>query len=298
MRSFYSGIAILTAVIIWGLSFPLIKILLNQNVPPIIIAMLRHLIFLPMILIVFLSKNSSHVLFYSKKTWGMFILLGVFTIFLPNVAQNIGMLYTTASTSSIIQSSAPIFTIILAWVFLKESKNLHKIAGSIVAMTGVILLVSGGNLGFSGTTYGNLLILVSCLSYAVSGIILKKGLTTIPPLHLLCFETIFGFILLLFTTIFYEDISIILSFDVYTWFIIIMLAVFASGVAVILYYAVLVDTELSQLIVFVYLIPLFATVFSYLLLGEIITLETAVFAILIVGGVAVAQKSRILSKST
>ncbi|HEC95114.1 MAG TPA: hypothetical protein ENI45_04020, partial [Thermoplasmatales archaeon] len=100
------------------------------------------------------------------------------------------------------------------------------------------------------------------------------------------------------TTIFYEDISVILSFDVYTWFIIIMLTVFASGVAVILYYVVLVDTELSQLIVFVYLIPLFATVFSYLLLGETITLETAVFAILIVGGVAVAQKPPILSKST
>ncbi|HEC82116.1 MAG TPA: DMT family transporter [Thermoplasmatales archaeon] len=234
MRSLYSGIAILTAVIIWGLSFPLIKILLNQNIPPITIAMLRHLIFLPMILLVILSENSSHVLSYSKKTWGMFILLGVFTIFLPNVAQNIGMLYTTASTSSIIQSSAPIFTIILALIFLKESKNLHKIAGSLVAMTGVILLVSGGNLEFSGTTYGNLLILVSSLSYAVSGIILKKGLTTIPPSHLLCFETLFGFILLLSTTIFYEDISVILSFDVYTWFIIIMLTVFASGVAVIL----------------------------------------------------------------
>ncbi|MCD6468182.1 MAG: DMT family transporter [Thermoplasmata archaeon] len=290
MRRFYNATAILTAVIIWGLSFPLVKILLNDGIPPITIAMLRHTVFIPLLLIVLLSKNSSKVYSYSKKTWLMFILLGVFTIFIPNLAQNIGMLYTTATESSIIQASTPLFTIILALIFLEESKNPNKIGGSLIAMAGVILLVSGGNLEFTGATYGNLMILISCISYAISGVILKKGLATVSPLHLLSFETMFGFIFLFISTIAFEDTSVILSFNLYIWLLILTLAVFASGVAAMLYYVVLVETELSQLIVFVYLIPLFAAVFSYLLLGETVSAETIVFAALTIGGIALAQK--------
>lgn len=294
MRPLHNAAAILTAVTIWGLSFPLVKILLNEGIPPITIAMLRHTIFIPLLLLVFLNKDSSHVYTYPKRTWEMFILLGVFTIFIPNLAQNIGMLYTTATESSIIQSSTPIFTIILALIFLKESKNPNKIIGSLIAMTGVTLLVSDGNPEFSGTTYGNLLILISCISYAISGVILKKGLTTVSPLHLLSFETLFGFIFLLITAALFENLSTILSFNAHTWLLIVILAIFASGVAAILYYVVLMETELSQLIVFVYLIPLFAAVFSYLLLGETISLETTAFAVLIIGGVALAQKHKSL----
>jgi drug/metabolite transporter (DMT)-like permease len=218
------------------------------------------------------------------------MLLGLFIIFIPNVSQNIGMQYTTASTSSIIQASAPIFTIILAFIFLKESKKMSKIFGSIIAMTGVILLVSGGRLEFGGTTYGNVLILVSAVSYAISGIILKKGLMEIKPSHLLSFETFFGFIFLVGATVLFGDFQQILSFDLYTWFLIGILAVFASAIAAILYYVVLADTELSKLIVFLYLIPLFAVVFSYFMLGEVISIQVLLFAVLIIFGVALAQK--------
>jgi drug/metabolite transporter (DMT)-like permease len=37
--------------------------------------------------------------------------------------------------------------------------------------------------------------------------------------------------------------------------------------------------------------PVFSVIFSFILLGEIITSQTILFAILIIGGVALAQKN-------
>ena len=292
MKKFLAIAFILIAVISWSLSFPLVKILLNNNVPPITMAMLRHLIFIPMLIFITLRDGKTSFS-HTKKAWLTFLLLGIFTIFIPNVSQNIGMQYTTASTSSIIQSSTPIFTIILAFIFLKESKNFSKIIGTVIAMIGVILLVSGGKIEMGGTTYGNILILVSCISYAISGVILKRGLMEIKASHLLCFETLFGFVFLFFSTLMFENVYTIATFDVYTWFLIAILAIFASGIAAILYYVVLIDTELSQLIVFVYLIPLFAVVFSYFMLGETVSLQILFFAALIISGVVIAQKNKV-----
>lgn len=290
MKSSTKTMLILTSMLIWGVSYPLVKLLLNKGVPPITLATLRHVVFIPMMIIVLLRKSYKK---YSKKDWGFFLALAFFTIFLPNISQNIGMLYTTASISSIIQSTSPVFTILLAFIFLKETKTVNKIIGSLVALIGTILLSTKGNLSFNLYTLGNLLILVSSISYAISGVILKMGLSRIPAFDLLCFETTFGFFMLLGANIFLEDISIIGSFGMELWFYIFLLSVLASFIAAILYYRILYEEELSHLVIFTYLIPVFAIIFSYFMLGEILSAKDILFASIVLIGVALAQlKSR------
>ena len=294
MRNSVKAILILISMLIWGLSYPLVKLLLNYGVPPITLATLRHVVFIPMLIIVFLRKSYKN---YSKEDLKLFLTLAFFTIFLPNISQNIGMLYTTASISSVIQSTSPVFTIILAFIFLKETKTINKIIGSLIALTGTILLSTKSSLSFDLNTFGNTLILVSSISYAISGIILKKGLSKIPAFDLLCFETTFGFFMLLASNIFLEDMSMILSFSMDVWIYILLLSVLASFIAAILYYMILYEEELSHLIIFTYLIPVFAIIFSYFMLGEILSVRDIVFASMVLIGVAVAQlKSRTFGK--
>ena len=290
MKGNVKAVLILTSMLIWGVSYPLVKLLLNKGVPPITLATLRHVVFIPMMIIVLLRKSYKK---YSKKDWGFFLALAFFTIFLPNISQNIGMLYTTASISSIIQSTSPVFTILLAFIFLKETKTVNKIIGSLVALIGTILLSTKGNLVFNLYTLGNLLILISSISYAIAGVILKMGLSRIPAFDLLCFETTFGFFMLLGANIFLEDISIIGSFSMELWFYIFLLSVLASFIAAILYYQILYEEELSHLVIFTYLIPVFAIIFSYFMLGEILSAKDILFASIVLIGVALAQlKSR------
>ena len=75
-----------------------------------------------------------------------------------------------------------------------------------------------------------------------------------------------------------------------TWIAIFLLALFPSFIAILFWYEAMVKEEVSRLVVFVYLIPVFAVIFSYILLGEIISILTMLFAALIIGGIALAQK--------
>jgi len=53
----------------------------------------------------------------------------------------------------------------------------------------------------------------------------------------------------------------------------------------------MMSEEISRLVIFIYLMPVFAVIFSYILIGEIISIQTILFAILIIFGVALAQKN-------
>ncbi len=138
--------------------------------------------------------------------------------------------------------------------------------------------------------YGNSLILLSSISYAISSVITKKGLGSIKPLQMLGFSTLIGFIALSITSILEEPLDIINNLSTETWVVLLLLTLFPSFIAILLWYEALANAEISRLIVFVYLMPVFAVIFSYILLGEIISIQTMVFAALIISGVALAQK--------
>lgn len=290
-RIFYF-IIVLSAILMWSFSFPLIKIALDNDVPPITLAALRTIVFIP-ILAFLLIKNGKNIIPTTRYDWSILLGIGIFAIILPGILQNIGMMYTTASVSSIIQSSGPIFTIVLAIFILEESTDKKKIVGAIIALIGTIFLVISINGNFSlmeTAVYGNSLILLSSISYAISSVITKKGLGSIKPLQMLGFSTLIGFIVLSITSILEEPLDIINNLSTETWIVVLLLTLFPSFIAILFWYEALANAEISRLIVFVYLMPVFAVIFSYILLGEIISIQTMVFAALIIGGVALAQK--------
>ncbi len=272
----------------WSASYPLIKIALI-DVPPILLGSLRHLIFIPMFIMIFLNQGKNAFV-HSRKNWFVFIGIGVFAIALPQIFQNIGMKYTTASVSSIIQSSGPIFTIALAVILLGESMNARKAAGAFIALVGMVMLVSNGTFCFASSTfYGNILLLLSTISYSISGVITKKGLKKNQPFVLLSFGIMIGFIILSVTSIFTENTAVVTTLSPRTWIIILLLALFPSFIASWLWCKILINTELSKLTVFLYLMPVFAVLLSYIMIDEIIDVYTVFFAALIIGGVAIAQ---------
>ena len=295
-RGFYF-IIVLSAILMWSFSFPLIKIALDNNIPPITLAALRTIIFIP-ILTFLLIKHGKNIIPTSKDDWLIFLGIGSFTIILPGILQNVGMMYTTASVSSIIQTSGPIFTIILAIFILRESADIKKIVGATIALIGTIFLVVSIDEDFSligSTVYGNFLILLSGISYAISSIITKKGLRKIKPLQMLGFSTLVGFLVLSIISILEEPLYIITNLSTDIWIVVSLLILFPSFIAILFWYEAMANEEVSRLVVFVYLMPVFAVIFSYIFLGEIISIQTMLFAALIIGGVALAQKDILLN---
>ena len=280
---------ILISMLIWGVSYPVVKILLNSGVQPITLATLRNLIFIPLLFYILAGKRYAR---YSRSDVMLCMALAFFTVFLPNISQNIGMKYTSASISSVIQSTSPIFTVMLAFIFLREARTLNKIVGSLVGLIGTVFLTTGGSFDFDATVFGNLLILISSISYAISGILIKVALSRIEPLDLLCFEIIFGFFMLLIPNMALEDLSAVISFSIDLWMYILFLSVFAGFLASIMYYMVLREEEISHLAIFSYLIPVFAIISSYIMLHETLGVKEIFFTMVILSGIVITELGR------
>jgi len=288
-KKIFSILGILFAIITWSASYPVIKIGLKE-MSPLVLATLRQIVIVPIfVLLLFVKKRE--ITSFNQYTWLMLIGAAIFSIVLPNIFQNIGMQYTTASASSIIQSSSPIFTIFLAIMFLREKLTSNKILGTTVAFIGTIMLVTGGKFDLSGQIYGNVLILLSAISYAISGVIVKKTLLKVSPLILVAIETMLGFIVLFTITISFEPINILgLSFR--AWIVILLLSIFPNFLAILIWYRLLKITELSKLINLVYLMPVITIFISYYLIGEIVNIQTIILAIVVIVGVALTQREK------
>ena len=283
----------MTAVVIWALAFPLIKVALEE-VPPITMAFARFAIASAFFLALqfTIGGGMPAIRAMDRRTWVLVIAFGVIQSAVTNIAQNIGMQWTSAGVASIIQSVGPVFAVFFAIGFLGERYTHLKMVGGALAIIGTVGLVIGGGEGLNDATLlGNFLMVVTAAAYAVGGTIAKYVLKDVDPTTMMAVGTPFALIPLAIGASFEETpIKQLANASWEVWASILFLALLATGVTMILWYRVLARVELSHLAYFVYLIPVFSVALSWVILGETIALAQVLFAGLIIAGVAVSQR--------
>lgn len=281
-------IAVLLAVLMWASSFALIKMGLDYF-PPIGFAAIRFGIgAVIMVAVLFLRKSPRESIREFRNDWRTLTFIGIVGLALPNALLNVGLQYTTASLSSVIQAAGPVFTLIFAVLLIGEGLGADKILGSIIAIVGTFLLIAQDGIDFSNTTFvGNLVVVLSSICYSLSGVVTKVALKKHSPVEIVGWMLIIGSILLVFMAPLEAGASY--QFNTEIVMVILFLAVFPGCLAFILYNWVLRNKEVSQLAFFIYLIPVFATIISYLVLEEILPLQTVLLGGVVILGVAIAQ---------
>lgn len=214
-------------------------------------------------------------------------------IFLPNFLQNIGLEYTTASVSSVLQSTTPVFTLLLPLVFLREKIGWQEITGAAIAMTGVVLLSTGGNLGSltRSVFIGNILQVGVAASYAASGIIGKVVLQKYGPMHVVTLLFVIGAGMLGVFAITFErnEWPRSISNEI---IVALLLLSFLYCLALLSWYDVLQRTEVFQLYVLLFALPVLAVIISVIVLRESFTVLDIVFSGITLVGVAITQLHR------
>ena len=280
--------AVLLAVLMWASSFALIKIGLDY-LPPIGFAAIRFGIGgLIMVAVLFLRKSPRESLKEFRSDWKILTFIGIVGLAFPNALLNVGLQFTTASLSSIIQAAGPVFTLIFAVLLLGEGLGPDKILGSIVAIIGTFLLIAQDGIDLSNSTFvGNLVVVLSSICYSLSGVVTKVALKKHNPVEIVGWMLIIGSLLLLLMAPFEPGATY--HFNEKIVVIILFLAVFPGCLAFILYNWVLRTKEVSQLAFFIYLIPVFAIIISYLIIEELLPLQTILLGGIVILGVAIAQ---------
>ena len=162
-------IAALFTMFVWGLTFVSTKVLLEYLNPIEILFARTVLGFLALCLLrprILRTKARSHELLLAAAG-----LTGAFGYYL---AENTALQFADASFVSVAVSTAPLFTALLGFAFLKEEGfGLRFVAGFIIAISG-IALISFQEGPAHASPIGVVLCLAGALTWAVYSIIIKR----------------------------------------------------------------------------------------------------------------------------
>lgn len=233
--------------------------------------------------------------FPARRELGYFALLGFIGVTFHQWLQATGLQTAAATTTAWIVATIPVFTALLGWLMLKEKLGPLQIGGMALAAIGVILIVSKGNLPslFSGAfdTFGDFLILVSSVNWAIFSVLSRRGLEAHPATRMMFYVMVFGW---LFANIwlfaFGPGISEIPRLSAAGWSGILVLGLLGSGVAYIAWYDALQALPASQLSVFINIEPLVTTVMAAFILSETITWLSVLGAGMILFGVYLVNR--------
>ena len=135
---------LIIACLLWGFQPVTIKIV-TQEMNILTIIPLRFLIVSIILFIIMKITNEKNFLPPKKSLLTLF-LMGFFGITVGNGIQFTGLQYSSVGNMTLISTTAPVITVILARIFLNERLNLIQIIGIIISFFGTLYLLSGGTL--------------------------------------------------------------------------------------------------------------------------------------------------------
>lgn len=282
----------LFAVIVWGGSFIATKIAVGQ-ISPVAVVWIRFAMGIPLILLaVALRKQFA---FPKGNEWLYFTLLGFLGITFHQWLQSNGLRTAQATTTAWIVSTSPAFIAILGWLVLKEKLNLLQSFGIVLAMFGVLAVVSKGDLSTIAIgkfgTYGDFLILISSVNWAVFSILSRRGLKDHPSTMMTFWVMTIGWLITSVAFLAGRSYMEIPLLDLRGWMAMIYLGIFTTGFAYIAWFDALSQLPAAQTGAFLFIEPLTSMVVASVVLNEQITLVSVFGGVVILIGIWLVNRN-------
>jgi drug/metabolite transporter (DMT)-like permease len=220
------------------------------------------------------------------KNWLPLGILGIHNTALPFLLLTWATLFLSAGIAGILNATAPIFAAIIAWLWLGERLTISRSAGLLVGTVGVWLLVRdkvGASMG--DTTLAVIAALGGAFLYGIGGNFTRRYASHIKPLAVATGSQIGATLVLLPVAIMtWPETSISST----AWAAAIIMGLFSTALAYILYFRLIANTGPTNAITVTYLIPLFAMILGAVVIDEPITVSMLVGCAVILLGTALA----------
>lgn len=216
----------------------------------------------------------------------LFLLLGAVNTAIPFSLFAYAALTITAGLAAILNATAPLFTALVAWLWLRERLTALQWLGMAIGIAGVAWLsaskaqftVGGGALAIGAGV-------LASLSYGVSASVVKRHFTGVRPLAVAAGSQSAAAILLLPFAIAFWPGGPLRTVD---WGAAIALGVLCTGLAYILYFRLIARVGPATAMTVTFLIPAFAMLWGGLILGEAVTGTMLAGCAVILAGTALA----------
>jgi drug/metabolite transporter (DMT)-like permease len=288
----YIGIALaVLATLIWSGNFVVARSVIKE-ISPVSLAFFRWLtaciIMLPLAYKGFVRQWP-----VVRSHGRYFFWIGLTGVTLFNTFVYVAGHYSPAINLALIgTTSAPIFAIILAAIFLKEKISFLRVLGLLICISGILLLLSNGSLSrlinfrFS---IGDWWILAGAMCFAIYNTMVKRKPKDLSPVNFLFVAFLAGTILLFPFFIADTFLSDRIVWDVDLVLIILYLGAGTSVAAFLCWNAAIARLGAARTALFGNLIPVFSAIEAVILLGEQITTIHIVSGLLVISGLIIAN---------
>ncbi len=281
----YGGIFL--AMIFWAFSFIWFKVA-NETFLPITIVFFR-LTAAILILTTYLAIKKKFVKI-RKEDRKLFIMLAIFEPFLYFLGESFGLTYVSATVGSVLISTIPVVATIGAWIFLKERLKLINYAGIVLSFMGILIFVIDRNGTLSYNVKGLALMMLAVFSASGYNLTLSRLVGKYEPVFIVNVQNTMGAILFLPVFLIFEAGHLAETTLTLKAFIpVIELAVFASCGAFILFAYSVRNLGISRANVFTNFIPIFTAFFSFLILGDRLTIQNIAGMMVVIAGLIMSQ---------
>jgi drug/metabolite transporter (DMT)-like permease len=280
--------AFLLLGIVWGTSFLWIKIAV-QEIGPFLLVSMRILIgILGLLIYLIVTKTPLPT---DRQTWTQLTILGIINNALPYLLISWGEVYIDSAVAAILNSTAPLFTMILAHLFLSDDPLTKRRGVALgVGFVGIIILVERDlNGAFSGGLLGQLAVLLAAMFYAVSSIYARRITLNQSPAVRAILPLLGADLLLWLVTPLAESPLHIPRLPL-TWVAVIWLGVMGVSLAYILYFYLLHSVGPTRTVLVTYVFPLVGVILGVLFLGEKLDWNLIAGGFMIIGGIILVNR--------
>ena len=265
---------------IWGASFLLMRVAVPEFGPiPLIAA--RVGVGAVFLLAVLARRGHAHRLYADIRPLAI---LGALNSAIPFTLFAFAVVSVTAGFAAVLNSTAPLFGAIVAFVWLRERPAWSRVLGLAVGFAGVAILVRGrASVAGDGGTLAVAAGLFASFLYGIAANYTKKRLSGVDPLVIATGSLIAATLLMIPAAVVYLPRTMP---SLTGWISAIALGIVCTGVAYILYFRLLRSAGPSRALAVTYLIPAFGVLWGYTILREPITSNMIAGCLVILVGIA------------
>jgi drug/metabolite transporter (DMT)-like permease len=267
---------------IWGASFLFMRVAAPDFGPVPLIAT-RVAIAAVFLMIVLARRGGMDRLYRNAFP---LIVLGAINAAVPFSLFAYALLSVTAGFAAVLNSTAPLFGALVAFVWLRDRPAPMRVVGLIVGFAGVLILV-WNRLSFAGDG-GALAVmagLMAALLYGISANYMKKRLNGVDPLVTATGSMIVATAMLVPPAVLTWPATMPTASS---WVSTVLLGTVCTGLALIPYYRLISRIGPSKTLTVTYLIPVFGVFWGRVFINEPITLNMVVGCTVILFGTALA----------
>ena len=277
-----SYLFLILIAIIWGSQYILNAFALQELTPFGLMILRLFFGFITLsLLLVFLPSQRIHKIRLTPKLIGLFLLIGAVEAVIPFYLIGYGQGRVPSSITAILMGFIPMMTLVLEYLFkLRSSIQWREGLGLGIALVGLVVLVLPTSGTFQVDLLGLMAILGASFCFALALILMAKIPPEISPLQGTHFILML-YVLPLSAIWFYLNYNT-LPTQMETWYSVILLGVFASGVVYLLYLTLVRQEGASFTALSNYLVPVVGTLLGVFFLNEPFTLNIMMALVLIV----------------